>query len=172
MLPPTSLDPRQELLERMFVDDRPWLMGRLYMRLRNVEDAEDVAGDTFVQLVEMPRLASVREPRALIITIAKRLVWKLWRRRELEEAWLDSLRAQGEPLAPSPQEQLIILETLQRVDLMLDGLSAKARAAFLYSQLDGLTHKEIAAALGMSASMVRQYIAQALQRCYVAAEAA
>lgn len=172
MLLPTSLDPRQELLERMFVDDRPWLMGRLYTRLRNVEDAEDVAGDTFVQLVEMPRLASVREPRALIITIAKRLVWKLWRRRELEEAWLDSLRAQGEPLAPSPQEQLIILETLQRVDLMLDGLSAKARAAFLYSQLDGLTHKEIAAALGMSASMVRQYIAQALQRCYVAAEAA
>lgn len=172
MLPPTSLDPRRELLERMFVDDRPWLMGRLYTRLRNVEDAEDVAGDTFVQLVEMPRLASVREPRALIITIAKRLVWKLWRRRELEEAWLDSLRAQGEPLAPSPQEQLIILETLQRVDLMLDGLSAKARAAFLYSQLDGLTHKEIAAALGVSASMVRQYIAQALQRCYVAAEAA
>ncbi|MDQ8034070.1 MAG: sigma-70 family RNA polymerase sigma factor [Bordetella sp.] len=172
MLPPTSLDPRRELLERMFVDDRPWLMGRLYTRLRNVEDAEDVAGDTFVQLVEMPRLASVREPRALIITIAKRLVWKLWRRRELEEAWLDSLRAQGEPLAPSPQEQLIILETLQRVDLMLDGLSAKARAAFLYSQLDGLTHKEIAEALGVSASMVRQYIAQALQRCYVAAEAA
>ncbi|MNY46243.1 putative RNA polymerase sigma factor FecI [compost metagenome] len=54
---------------------------------------------------------------------------------------------------------------------MLDGLSAKARAAFLYSQIDGLTHKEIATALGVSVSMVRQYIAQALQRCYAAAEA-
>lgn len=169
-MPPITLDARQHLVTRLFVDDRPWLMGRLYTRLRNLEDAEDIAGDTFVQLVEMPGLASVREPRALIITIAKRLVWKLWRRRELEAAWIDSLREQGEPLAPSPQEQLIVLETLHRVDQMLDGLSAKARAAFLYSQLDGLTHKEIAARLGVSASMVRQYIAQALQRCYLAAQ--
>ncbi|CAB3728982.1 putative RNA polymerase sigma factor FecI [Achromobacter ruhlandii] len=170
MLPP-SLVQDQALLVRIYAHDRPWLLGRLYSRLRNLEDAEDVAGDTFVQLIQTPRLASVREPRALIITIAKRLVWKLWRRRELEAAWLDSLLQQDEPYAPSPQEQLSILQTLQRVDQMLDGLSAKARAAFLYSQLDGLTHKEIAATLGVSVSMVRQYIAQALRRCYALADA-
>ncbi|EHK65790.1 sigma-70 family RNA polymerase sigma factor [Achromobacter arsenitoxydans] len=171
MLPPSTLIPDRDLLTRIYAEDRPWLLGRLYTRLRNVEDAEDVAGDTFVQLIQTPRLASVREPRALIITIAKRLVWKLWRRRELEAAWLESLFDKGEQLAPSPQEQLVILQTLQQVDQMLDGLSAKARAAFLYSQLDGLTHKEIAAALGVSVSMVRQYIAQALQRCYALADA-
>lgn len=161
----------QDLLTRIYVDDRPWLLGRLYTRLRNVEDAEDVAGDTFMQLIQTPTLASVREPRALIITIAKRLVWKLWRRRELESAWLESMLLQDEQFAPSPQEQLSILQTLHRVDQMLDGLSTRARAAFLYSQIDGLTHKEIATALGVSVSMVRQYIAQALQRCYAAAEA-
>lgn len=171
MLPPSTLTPDHDLLTRIYTDDRPWLLGRLYTRLRNVEDAEDVAGDTFEQLIQTPRLASVREPRALIITIAKRLIWKLWRRRELEAAWLESLFDKGEQFAPSPQEQLAILQTLQQVDQMLDGLSAKARAAFLYSQLDGLTHKEIAAALGVSASMVRQYIAQALQRCYALADA-
>lgn len=165
MLPPALLSD-QALLTRIYTHDRPWLLGRLYTRLRNLEDAEDVAGDTFVQLIQTPQLASMREPRALIITIAKRLVWKLWRRRELESAWLDSLSHQDEPCAPSPQEHLSILQTLQRVDQMLDGLSAKARAAFLYSQIDGLTHKEIAATLGVSVSMVRQYIAQALQRCY------
>lgn len=158
------------LLARIYTEDRPWLLGRLYSRLRNLEDAEDVAGETFVQLIQTPRLASVREPRALIITIAKRLVWKLWRRRELEAAWLESLFHHGEQFSPSPQEQLAILQMLQQVDQMLDGLSAKARAAFLYSQLDGLTHKEIAAALGVSVSMVRHYIAQALQRCYALAE--
>lgn len=169
MLLPPSLNSDQSLLTRMYVDDRPWLLGRLYSRLRNIEDAEDVAGDTFVQLIQTPKLASVREPRALIITIAKRLVWKLWRRRELETAWLDSLTRKGEAIAPSPEEQLSILQTLHQVDQMLDGLSTKARAAFLYSQLDGLTHKEIAATLGVSVSMVRQYIGQALQRCYAVA---
>lgn len=171
MLPPSTLTSDHPLLARIYTEDRPWLLGRLYTRLRNLEDAEDVAGDTFVQLIQTPRLASVREPRALIITIAKRLVWKLWRRRELEAAWLESLFHQGEQFAPSPQEQLAILQTLQQVDQMLDGLSAKVRAAFLYSQLDGLTHKEIAAALGVSVSMVRQYISQALQRCYALADA-
>lgn len=170
MFPPSPLTSDHQQLARIYTEDRPWLLGRLYTRLRNVEDAEDVAGDTFVQLIQTPRLTSVREPRALIITIAKRLVWKLWRRRELEAAWLESLLDKGEQFAPSPQEQLVILQTLEQVDQMLDGLSAKARAAFLYSQLDGLTHKEIAAALGVSVSMVRQYIAQALQRCYALAD--
>jgi len=171
MFPPSPLTSDHQQLARIYTEDRPWLLGRLYTRLRNVEDAEDVAGDTFVQLIQTPRLTSVREPRALIITIAKRLVWKLWRRRELEAAWLESLLDKGEQFAPSPQEQLVILQTLEQVDQMLDGLSAKARAAFLYSQLDGLTHKEIAAALGVSVSMVRQYVAQALQRCYALADA-
>lgn len=171
MFPPSPLTSDHQQLARIYTEDRPWLLGRLYTWLRNVEDAEDVAGDTFVQLIQTPRLTSVREPRALIITIAKRLVWKLWRRRELEAAWLESLLDKGEQFAPSPQEQLVILQTLEQVDQMLDGLSAKARAAFLYSQLDGLTHKEIAAALGVSVSMVRQYIAQALQRCYALADA-
>ena len=171
MHPPSMLTSDHPLLARIYTEDRPWLLGRLYSRLRNLEDAEDVVGDTFVQLIQPPRLAYGREPRALIITIAKRLVWKLWRRRELEAAWLESLFHQGEQFVPSPQEQLATLQTLQHVDQMLDGLSAKARAAFLYSQLDGLPHKEIAAALGVSVSMVRQYIAQALQRCYALADA-
>jgi RNA polymerase sigma-70 factor (ECF subfamily) len=167
----SSQSQRHQLLTRMYIEDRPWLLGRLYTRLRNIDDAEDIAADTFVQLVEQQRLESVREPRALIITIAKRLVWKLWRRREIETAWLDSLRLQGEATAPSPQEQLEILQTLQQVDDILQGLSVKARAAFLYSQLDGLGHKEIAERLGVSVSRVRQYIGQALDRCYAVTEA-
>ncbi|MGE8617860.1 MAG: sigma factor, partial [Achromobacter spanius] len=72
MLPRSTLTSDQHLLARIYTEDRPWLLGRLYTRLRNIEDAEDVAGDTFVQLIQNPTLISAREPRALIITIAKR----------------------------------------------------------------------------------------------------
>ena len=101
MLPRSSLTSDQHLLARIYTEDRPWLLGRLYTQLRNIEDAEDVAGDTFVQLIQNPMLASAREPRALIITIAKRLIWKLWRRRELETAWFESLLDKGEQFAPT-----------------------------------------------------------------------
>jgi RNA polymerase sigma-70 factor (ECF subfamily) len=51
---------------------------------------------------------------------------------------------------------------------MLGTLSSKARAAFLYSRLDGMSHAEIAERLGVSVSRVRQYLAQAMRQCYVA----
>jgi len=92
----------------------------------------------------------------------------MWRRRELEQAWLEMLRLQPEPLEPSAEERvqtLQALQALQALDTALDGLSAKARMAFLYSQLDGMTHVEIAARLKVSPTMVRKYIVQALRRC-------
>ena len=101
----------------------------------------------------------------MLITIARRITWRLWRRRELEQAWLEMLRSQPEPLEPSAEERVQTLHSLQRLDTALDGLSSKARMAFLYSQLDGMTHVEIAARLDVSPTMVRKYIMQALRRC-------
>ncbi len=163
---------RSHLLERLYRQDHPWLLGRLYDRLRNREDAEDVAGETFSQLVASPALDGLREPRALLVTVAKRIMWKLWRRRELEQAWLDSLRLGAGAMAPSVQEQLEILQALQAVDTVLAGLPVKARRAFLYSQVDGMKHADIAAELGVSVASVRYYIAQALRRCVLARDEA
>ena len=55
------------------------------------------------------------------------------------------------------------------IDRLLDGLSSKARAAFLSSQLDGLTYAQIAAELGVSVTRVHQYVVQGLTACYRAA---
>ena len=51
-------------------------------------------------------------------------------RRELEAAWLESLFHQGEQFAPSPQEQLAILQTLQQEGLVR-GRPAGSVAYFL-----------------------------------------
>ena len=63
----------------------------------------------------------------------------------------------------------MLLESLERLSRALDTLSPKARAAFLMSQLDGLTYAEIAEKVGVSASMVRQYMAQGLRCCLAVA---
>ena len=156
------------VLESWFRGHHGWLLERVHRHLRNQAEAEDVAAETFSQAVAIQAksqgLNEVREPRAFLTTIAKRQIFQLWRRRDLEQAYLETLALQSEAVVPSTEERQQFIEALDAVAAALEGLPAKAQQAFLYSQLDGLTYGEIAARLGVSASMVRQYMAQAFRR--------
>lgn len=65
----------------------------------------------------------------------------------------------------------MILDSLLAIDALLDGLPTKARQAFLMSQLEGLKYAEIAERLGVSLSMVKKYMLQAMTHCMGIAEA-
>ncbi len=162
---------RNDFLSVVFRSDYRWLAERLRFRLGCGFQAEDVASEAFTQFAAMPDLDTVREPRAMLTTIAQRVMYESWRRRDLERNYLAVLAQMPDSFHASPEERAMVLESLIAIDKALDGLSTKARAAFLYSQLDGLTYAEIGERLGVSASMVRQYMAKALASCYVAAEA-
>lgn len=151
----------------LYTEHHRWLHAWLRKKLGCTHQAADLAQDTFVSLLAKP--CQPDEPRAYLLTIARRLVFETWRRRDLERAWLAELAALPDAVAPSEEERAIVLETLLAIDALLAGLSAKARQAFLMSQLDGLTYAQIAAELGVSVSRVRQYMTQALTRCYAAA---
>jgi len=152
----------RERLERLFVDNYAWLRDRLRKHTASVHAAEDAASETFLQLAQHRNLEEVREPRALLTTIAKRVLFDSWRRRDLEQAYLESMAAVPRAAHPSAEEHAIVVEALLAADAALRSLSAKARLAFLYSQLDGWTYAEIARELKVSASMVRQYMSRAL----------
>lgn len=161
---------RNRVLQQMFGDHHDWLLQRLRARLGCSHDAADMASETFAQVVKLPDPQGIQEPRALLTTIAKRLVFASWRRRDLERAYLEALGQQAPGYAPSAEEQVQALETLSALDSLLDGLSPLGRSAFLYSQLENLTYAEIGARLGISAPRVHQYVAKALTLCYLALE--
>jgi RNA polymerase sigma-19 factor, ECF subfamily len=144
-----------------------WLKSKLQRRVGSPVDAEDLASSSFAELAAVHDLATVREPRAFLTVIAQRLTFEMWRRRDLERAYLDSLRIQEQSVSPSAESIAQISQALLLVDQALSGLPPKARSAFIYSQIDGLTYAEIATRLGVSTSMVRKYITQALTRCYL-----
>ncbi len=100
-----------------------------------------------------------------LATVARRLLINHLRRQSLEQAWLQALAALPAPQAPSPEQQLLILQALQEVDAMLDGLPPKVRAVFILSQVEGLTYAAIAEQLGMGLRSVKRYMAQAMAEC-------
>jgi RNA polymerase sigma factor (sigma-70 family) len=114
-----------------------------------------------------PELDTIHEPRGYLATIGHGLVVDHVRRRELERAYLEAIAHLPEPEAPSPEVRLLLLETLARIDALLDGLTPKARTAFLLSRLEGLSYPEIAERLGVSLSSVEKYMAAAVRHCYL-----
>ncbi|GAB7529365.1 sigma-70 family RNA polymerase sigma factor [Pseudomonas sp. 3A(2025)] len=149
------------LFEREFA----WLRNHLQRRTQNRHDAEDFAAETFLRVLRLDNGESIREPRALLTTIARRVMYESWRRADLERAYRDSLASLPEEVQPSLEDQYLACEALQLLDRLLDGLPGKVKAAFIHHHFGGLTYREIAQELGVSAPRVHQYMAQAYRCC-------
>lgn len=91
-----------------------------------------------------------------------------WRRREVERAYLEAIAQLPEPLAPSPETRLLILEALVRIETMLRGMPAKTREIFLLSQLDGQSYPQIAEQLGTSLVTVKRHMRAGFVACMAA----
>ncbi|WP_434560496.1 RNA polymerase sigma factor [Pseudomonas sp. Z5-35] len=157
-----------DLVGALYRDHRGWLLAWLRRNVACPQRAEDLSQDTFVRLLGRGELTAPREPRAFLVAVAKGLLFDYFRRAALEQAYLTELMLIPEAEHPSVEEQQLILEDLKQIDRLLGKLSSKARAAFLYNRLDGLSHAEIAERLGVSVPRVRQYLAQGLKQCYIA----
>lgn len=156
---------QQAHFSTLYGEHNTWLKTWLLRRLGCREVAADLAQDTFVRVLSKGLSPRIEQPRAFLSTIAHSLFVNLLRRRQLEARYLEALAQLPEACAPSPEERWQLFEALQALDALLDGLPAKVRSALLMCQLEGLTHEQIAARLGVSKSSVRQYIARALLHC-------
>ncbi len=155
-------------LHTLYKEHHRWLAGWLRRKLGCSEQAADLVHDTFLKVLITQ--TEIREPRAFLGTVAYGLMVNHLRRRDLERAYLEALAALPEPLAPSAEERIEMLQSLVAVDAVLRGLTPPVRRAFLWWQLEGLSHAEIAQRLGVSISSVRQYIRKAAVHCVLAAD--
>jgi RNA polymerase sigma factor (sigma-70 family) len=152
----------------LYSDHHGWLYAWLRRRLGCPDTAADLAHDTFLRLIaSRDALLGLREPRAYLTTTAKRLLVDRARRARLEEAYLAGLALAAEEGEghPPPERVLAALEALEQIAEALDGVPPKARDAFLGHYLEGQTHAEVAARLGVSTRMVRKYLVQVLVHC-------
>jgi RNA polymerase sigma-70 factor (ECF subfamily) len=148
--------PSPQHLHELYRDHRGWLETWLRRRMGNAWDAADLSQDTFLRvLCSAQPIADMREPRAYLLTVGKRLLSNFYSRRSLEKAYLEAL----------PEQRWLLLETLQALDELLDGLPRPVRRAFLWSQLEGLGYREIAERLQVSERTIKRYMAMAYEHC-------
>lgn len=165
----TATTPATAIFSNLYRDHHGWLHNWLWRKLGSQHDAADLASDTFLRLLLNKSAdiadAPLREPRAYLSTMAQGLLANHWRRLAIERAYLETLAARPETHAPSAEQRALIMETLCRIDAMLEQLPDKARQAFMLAQFDGLTYGAIALRLAVSERMVKKYMAQAMLQC-------
>ena len=150
----------------IYADHHQWLLRGVKRNLSCRELAADLTHDTFLKLItrgESPE--QIREPRAYLTKIARRLIANHWRRCDIERAYLSALQDRDEAYEGSPEQRHMVIESLCYIDQVLQKLPTKVRQAFIMSRLDGIKYAQIALSLGVSERMVKKYMASAMLAC-------
>lgn len=162
----SDTDPLTAGIGHLYREHHSWLQGWLSRRVGCRENAADLAQDVFVRLLKSERRPSLLQPRAYLSSIARGLMIDHYRRRALEQAYLDSILHLEAAQVPSEEERRVLLDALEHLDRLLDRLKPRVRQAFLLAQLDGLSCPQIAEQLGVSRATVERDLAKALHACY------
>lgn len=158
----------QQQVHALYSDHHGWLKGWLLKKLGCSHNAADLTHDTFVRAMTSAQIGKLIEPRAFLMTLAKRTLFSFWRRREIEQAYLDALATLPEATISSAEDLALVHEALVLVDALLDGLPIKVRQVFLLHRLEDMTHAEIAKEMGISVATVERYMKRAFTHCFLA----
>lgn len=136
-------------------------------RVRNDADARDLAQEAYVRLLRMKRQDLIRDPRPYLYRVAANVLYEFELRREADfvglTRWSQEQRVDAE--AGNQQAELETLVQRERLEAVLRQLSPKCRAVLILHRRDRMTYDEIAAEIGISASMVKKYLLQGLRHC-------
>lgn len=129
--------------------------------VRNRQDAEDIAQETFLKLYRNGSWRGMRDERAFLARAAWRLALDLRRAPAMQVADFD---AEATPsLAASPEEQTVSANSAAVMHQMIDSLPEDLRQPLALSGIDGMNSREIGQVLGLPQGTVRRRLMRARQ---------
>ncbi len=140
------------------------LRGYLTRILGNTAEAQDIAHDAYLRVFPKIEDASATNPEALLYTTAKRLAFNRLKRRRIAPfingpADLD----QAASKTPGVVQQVVARQDWEHLETAIASLPAGCRQVLLLRKIELLSHKDIAARLGIAVSTVEKQHARALR---------
>ncbi len=129
--------------------------------------AEDVVQDAYLKLGQGPAGRMPERPLAYLYRMVRNLAIDHARRLTLERRH-GAGEAVPETVAtaePNPEEALVARDSLRRLAAALGELPPRTRAVFEMSRVGGRNAEQIAAALGISVSLVYTLLRDAMTHC-------
>lgn len=150
---------------------RPDLVRFFTLRLRSAAAAEDVVQDIYVRLAALDPRMEIHNPVGYLYRLGSNLMLDRLRgdRRTSvrDAAWRDSNRTLvgAEEVAdePSAEQAVAARQRLEAVVTTLKELPAQTQRVFRMHKFDGMSHPEVAQALGISRSAVEKHVMAALK---------
>lgn len=147
------------------------LLRHLKHKLRNPDDAADIAQTSFAQVYQHAlaapgNAAGIESPRALLFRTAHNLCIDQARHRQVVQAWADDRQAANlRPAVPSAEHMAAYRQLVERVVALLEQLPPRRREVLLLFRAHGHTQAEIAQRLGITEAAVAKHVVRATLDC-------
>ena len=157
-----SADVEEAAFARLFRTVLRDLRGHLRLRLRNDNEIDDIAQETFLRVWRSRNAETIENPRSYLFRVANNIATDRLRERQRWQWTNDPALLEADDVL-SPERTVAAREELALVQRAIDRLPEDCKRVFLL-RLEGESHADIAAAIGISRSMVEKHLANALVR--------
>lgn len=139
----------------------------LHRRVGCPDTADDLLQELFIRLVNAQPAREVTQPRAFMYRVASNLATDHLRSLERQHTRTAdaTLLASLPDSAPSPDEQMLTQEQVERLKQAVAELPPRRRQVFILCKFEQLTYLETAKRLGISESAVIKHMVKALDQC-------
>ena len=139
---------------------RAWLR-----RTMSVDDVEDIVQESYCRIASLSDVSHIRSGRAYLFTTARMLVLERIRRSRVVniEAAVEIEKIDPADNCPSPEQVVAGQQELRRVKRLIDGLPERCRDVFRMRKIEGMSQREVAAAMNLSEHTVENDVAKGLR---------
>lgn len=161
---PTLDASRAAWLARCVLPHEPALRAWLLRRGRGHLDVDDIVQEAYAVLATLADVAHIHNPRAYLFTTAQSIVLQHVRRAQVVslEAVTDIDQYAGEDIV-QPERYAQACQEWRHARSLMAVLQGKCRQVFLLRKVEGMSQKEVAAAMGISESTVEKHMSKALR---------
>ena len=139
---------------------------RYLLRCRGcAQDADDLAQEVYLELLQVPEAEAVKQPQAYMYRVASHVVYRFKRKRQRESEFVafdSEALAQMEEHVGESADDGAQLDAQRELEKLLGRLPPLYRAIILLQKRDGLSYAQVAGKLGISVHTVKKYLHRAL----------